>query len=279
MAELISGITWESGNVVTATKLMQMISLGKMSPRNFLDGFTLSPSEAEPLRDIVIQPGFCRSHDNAAEMEVTSATTKRTDQAWAVGSGAGGMDTGTRPTNGTLHVWAISGGAAPDYLFSVSATAPTMPGGYTIKRRIGAFLTDGSGEIRPFRQNGGEFHLMSPIRDLSYTQGTTATLQSILVPSGISVLSVLNVAAFKAGTTAYALISDPALDITATPLSNNIPFANIGASAEGVTQIQSTAQVFVRTNASSQIRINAADASTSINLSCVGWIDTRGRDT
>lgn len=61
-------------------------------------------------------------------------------------SGANGLDTGTLAASTWYAVWLIR---KPDGttagLFSLSATAPTMPSGYTFKARLGWVRTDASG--------------------------------------------------------------------------------------------------------------------------------------
>jgi len=83
-------------------------------------------------------------------MVLSSAITKRLDAAWAVGSGNGGLDTGTI-ANTTYHVWLIqrSDTGVVDALFSTSLTSPTMPTNYDRKRRIGIIVRS-AGAILPF---------------------------------------------------------------------------------------------------------------------------------
>ena len=60
------------------------------------------------------------------------------------GSGANGLDTGTSATSKWYSVWVIYNGSTVASLASLSATAPTMPSGYTHKARIGWVYTDSS---------------------------------------------------------------------------------------------------------------------------------------
>jgi hypothetical protein len=80
------------------------------------------------------------------------------------GSGANGLDTGSIGTN-QYHYFAIynptTGTVAS--LASLSATAPTMPSGYTYKRRIGWF--NYSGGITAFVQRNAQFS-WAPTRQL-----------------------------------------------------------------------------------------------------------------
>jgi len=51
------------------------------------------------------------------------------------GSGANGLDTGTLAANTWYYKWVINNGTTTAALASLSATAPTMPSGYTYKAR------------------------------------------------------------------------------------------------------------------------------------------------
>ena len=64
------------------------------------------------------------------------------------------LDTGTAAASTWYYVFAISNGSTTGALASLSSTAPTLPGGYTYQTRIGAFLTDGSANIKAYLQNG-----------------------------------------------------------------------------------------------------------------------------
>lgn len=65
-------------------------------------------------------------------------------------SGANGLDTGTVEGNTWYYVWVIWNGSTTAALLSLSSTAPTMPGGYTHKARVGAVRTDGTANKYPF---------------------------------------------------------------------------------------------------------------------------------
>jgi hypothetical protein len=62
-------------------------------------------------------------------------------------SGAGGLDTGTESNSTWYNIWVIWNGASAAAMFSLSATSPTMPGGYTNKFRVGAVRNDASGNL------------------------------------------------------------------------------------------------------------------------------------
>lgn len=69
---------------------------------------------------------------------------------------ANGLDTGALAASTWYSVWVIWNGTTTAGLLSLSATAPTMPSGYTHKARVGWIRTDASGNKYPlgFRQYG-----------------------------------------------------------------------------------------------------------------------------
>src|SRR6185369_8763195 len=79
---------------------------------------------------------------------VASLITKTT-AAFAPGSAAGGLDTGAIANNTWYYVYVIKNAddGTVDILFSTSATAPSMPAGFTLKRIIAAIKTNGSAQF------------------------------------------------------------------------------------------------------------------------------------
>lgn len=72
------------------------------------------------------------------------------------GTGANGLDTGSLASNTWYHLYLISNGTTVAGLASTSATAPTMPSGYTYKKLIGSFRTNGSTQFFRMLQRGAE---------------------------------------------------------------------------------------------------------------------------
>jgi hypothetical protein len=91
---------------------------------------------------------------------------------------ANGLDTGTLAASTWYSVWVISNGATTAGLLSLSATAPTMPSGYTFKARIGWIRTDASGNKYPlgFTQKG---------RVVQYLIGSGNLTSSPMIVSGV----------------------------------------------------------------------------------------------
>jgi|WetSurMetagenome_2_1015567.scaffolds.fasta_scaffold32677_1 hypothetical protein len=99
-----------------------------------------------------IAAGQARNSTNINDIVVSAALAVST----AV-NGANGLDTGTVANSTFYSVFVVgdsTGYNASCGLYSLSATAPTLPAGYDMFRRIGYVLTDGSAHILPFLQRG-----------------------------------------------------------------------------------------------------------------------------
>lgn len=147
-----------------STPVDRKLELGYMMGRMFSDSF---------IRGFITDPGTDGDHDidfGAGAATITdgsgytvaltdSTITKQLDASWAVGSAAGGLDTGSIAADTWYHYWLImrSDTGVVDFLFSTSATSPTMPTNYDFKRRIGACLTDSSSNITSYFQRGDRF--------------------------------------------------------------------------------------------------------------------------
>ena len=154
-----------------------------------LSGCILSNNGSDATNDIDISAGYVVSDDGAAVMQV-AAITKRLDAAWAVGTGNGGLDTGSI-ANATYHMWAIQRAdtLVVDVLFSTSASAPTMPANYGRKAYIGSIVRS-SAAIRAFKQdatNPRRFRWVTTIVDRSSTSAVALGALTVSVPSGIVV--------------------------------------------------------------------------------------------
>lgn len=69
-------------------------------------------------------------------------------------SGVNGLDTGTVAANTWYYLYLISDGTLVRGLFSLSATNPTLPSGYTYFARVGAVRTGASGYLLQTLQQG-----------------------------------------------------------------------------------------------------------------------------
>lgn len=249
--------------------------------RGHLFGLTLSNNGTDSSNDIDIAAGEAASQDAApAMMTLASALTKRLDAAWAVGSGNGGLDTGTKANNTWYHVWLIrrANTGAVDALFSTSATAPTMPANYSQRRRIGSVKTDGSGALLGFLQWGDKFIWGDRVVDVNATIGQTYQLLTLgSVPLGVVVEPLLIASTGRSGGTAKVYLASP--NVTGPGSVGAFGTWNLlawgGDSTTGGPAIVGSHLV---TNTARQIYGLADAANTSIQIATTGWVDRRGRD-
>ncbi|CAI9417352.1 hypothetical protein ANOBCDAF_03955 [Pleomorphomonas sp. T1.2MG-36] len=201
--------------------------------------------------------------------------------AWSTGPGGGSLDVGAIAANTWYHVHLISSadGNTVDVLLSLSASAPSMPAGYTARRRIGSVRTNGSSQITPFAQLGDDFFWDAPVGDVAINPiPTTATLYTLSVPSGVRVAA--NVTAQQIATTTNfvgALLSSPDTADAAPGAANNPPTGpfNVGTN---LNISGSMVSLRLRTDTSGRIRIRANSANSNpLYVYTYGWTDDRGR--
>lgn len=145
-----------------------------------------------------------------------SQLTKQLDAAWAVGSAAGGLDTGSIG-NSDYHIWMIarSDTGVVDYLFSLSSTAPTMPANYDFKRLIGWFKRVGGTIVAftTYETEGGGIELAwtTPTLDvnLANTLTTTRRTDAVKGPLTFSTIAHLRAGVYDATTAFDAIVCCP----------------------------------------------------------------------
>lgn len=251
--------------------------LGLMS--GYIFGLTLSNNVADATNDIDIAIGRAVDNTGFALMVLSSALTKRLDAAWAVGTNQGMLDTGSI-ANGTYHIFLIQrpDTGVVDILASTSASSPTMPANYTIKRRIGSILRE-SASIVPFMQDGDLFMRSTPALDVDVTGagiGTSAVTRTLSVPLGINIIAHMNMYYQVNSSNESCYLSDLALT-DLSPSTTAAPLATGGNNTVGAGGVH--AQVSIRTNTSGQIRsrLSAAGVNTALRIATLGWTDTRGK--
>jgi hypothetical protein len=196
-------------------------------------------------------------------------------------TGALGLDAGSLANNTWYHAFAIAkADGTTSLLASTSVSSPTFPTGYTLKRRLFSFKTNGSAQIIDFIQDGDNFWWLAPVSDANSTNpGTSAVTRTLTVPTGVNVLAYIQVGYTSAdtGTSSYSLTTDLSSTDT-TPNSATSDTGNALAAAGGAAAPY--AVKYVRTNTSAQVRhrISFSNAGVQIQINTLGWIDRRGRD-
>ena len=196
-------------------------------------------------------------------------------------TGANGIDTGALGASTAYFIWLISDGTTTAGLLSLSATAPTMPVGYTYKVRVGATFTGGSSTLLRIIQKGnrGQYKVTAASTTTALptlftgAQGTYAVDGTIVyasvsvvgkVPSTATSIGITVTSQYNSGAnTSVAVAPNTAYSgITTTNPPPIIHSLTAGSYASGVSwmTLEST---------------NIAAAATAGGAACLvlGWID------
>jgi hypothetical protein len=193
-----------------------------------------------------------------------SAITKQTQNAWAVGTAAGCLDTGA-VGNSDYYLWEItrSDTGVVDVLCSLSSTAPTMPTGYDFKRLFGWYKRTAGAVVafHTYETEGGglEFQWDVPTLDinLANTLTTARRTDAVKVPLNFSTIAMLNVMVQDATSAFVAWIYCP--DQTdAAPSSTAAPLGSAGNSNTTATGIASYMKVRTSSTGAIAARANLA---------------------
>jgi hypothetical protein len=239
----------------------------------YLFGLGLSTAGSSAIFGVAI--GAAADSTNSALMTLAVATTKTTS-SWQAGAGNGALDTGTIANSTWYHVYLIysPGSNLVDVLVSTSASSPTMPATYTQYRRIGSMKTDGSAQWTKFIQAGDDFWWNTPTVDVDTTTTTSATLLTVNVPLGLSVVYRCSLRMGIGGTATAILLTSPLVADTAPategPLSASLSLPTTSDSGNGMHAIL--------TNTDQKIRSRATTAGLGHVITCFGYTDRRGRD-
>jgi hypothetical protein len=244
--------------------------------RSYLAGLTLSNNATTPNTQIDVAAGVCSDSTNAAILSVAAGTID------CGTTGANGLDTGSLANSTTYHIFAIGKtDGTTALLASTSVSSPTMPSGYTLKRRIGSVITDSSAHVLAFIQDGDLFQWFAPVSDVSAANpGTSAVTRTLTVPTGINVQALIQAQIGNGGSggRAHGYLSDLSTsDVAATSTFTDLS----GAEAVAPGDQESAGRLTVRTNTSAQVRsrLDYSDASVTLYIHTLGWIDRRGRDS
>ena len=240
-------------------------------PPHHIHGLICSYNAVDPDADVDIAAGGARDTTDSANMVLSSGRTKKLDEAWAVGTNAGGLDAGVIAASTLYAVWLIkrSDTGVVDVLFSTSFTAPTMPADYDLKRLIGAIKTDSpSANIIRFKQVGDHFTYLGDSFTGPPIDIQDATIADQVWETGVLTSCPPNCLAHVIGVL-YNSSSTSGLDgrlwISALPPSswNSDPFvmAELNANFDAL-----AGMVDVLTNSSQEIRYTASETTGSAEV-------------
>lgn len=273
----VQGVATSSGLTLTSG----LLSLDAGTLRGHIAGLLLSNNSGAPLTKVDISIGACADGGNTAFLKSSGVLT---------------LDCGTNGANGLegaqvlaankwVHVWLIAKADGSVAAFGnrddTTGLSPTLPATYTLKRRLGSVLTNGSSQILAFFQRGDFITFSTPVFDLNNVSpgDTLAHLRTMSTPPSVNTLWHGNVSV-DASTDVY--ISSPdAVDVAAS-LGSGVggvanPIGSLGGQTAAGSQ-SSVGQVECWTDTASQIRLRQT-SSVAVSISTLGWMDYRGRMT
>ena len=251
--------------------------------RGHIAGLALSYSNTTTFG---IAVGSATASDGTTSMTLSSAYTKTTG-SWAVGTGNGALDTGSVTTSTWYHVYLIkrSDTGVVDVLLSTSATAPTMPSNYDLKRRIGAIKTDGSSQIINFTQVEDTFYWAAAVLDINNTAPTadTTTAGTLSVPTGVKLRPLIRgFSVPNLGNGALIIRSpdmpdeSPIVSTTGSSPWSAKPGADMDTSGNTSRENHIARFSDLYTNTSAQIYYREKIGN-CVQIVTYGWVDSRGR--
>ena len=255
------------------------LSAGDLSVGNFvevvynesLDYFELQTQRLLP-KQITIANGTDTSHDidftagnfdfdDQSGQATLSAITKQIDAAWAEGTNAGGLDTGTVAADTFYYLFAIYNPTTQtsDALFSASKTSPTLPSGYTKKKYIAALYTDGAANIQSgsytFSNSGYRFRYSTRILDLNKTSGLSTSSRSAetisIPPHAVASASLYLQAPNISSVVSIVVTEEDEVDVSPTSFPTINAFYNGAAyfwnnTVEITAKVNSASQIYLR---------------------------------
>lgn len=265
-----------SDTSIETTKITDLRVMRNHAHPGHLSGLTLSNNGADAANDIDVAAGECTDEDSSHLMPLTATITKRIDAAWAVGSGNGGMNTGSVAANTwyEVHVIQRDDTGVVDVMFTTTANRATLPTNYTRSRRIGWVRTNATPAILAFTQRGDFFTLTTPINDVAASKATSQAAVTLTVPPN-------SIAKFRAGADMSTSVNaNSALVFREMAEADTAPALGTGNISLGYWDLATGASgghFWVRADGSSQIRHDADVAVGAFDISTYGWIDERRR--
>lgn len=265
----------ESGACNSSLSITCTVAVDPSFFRGMISGLTMSTAGASTTFSVA--SGVAVDSTSVAFMKLASAISKTTS-AFAAGTGNGCLDTGTIAANTYYHEFLIENTTGPvvDILCSLSATAPTMPGAFTVKRRIGAMKTNASSQWTGFNQFGDYFYWVAAVAESPGAVSTTdVTVTLAGLPAGI------RVEPFFHASSATGVSGESSIRARSPDMESNeagIQLANATASFGMVNNVARIAGSYERllTNTSGQLTFQVIGGG-GLALRTYGWFDARGR--
>lgn len=250
----------------------QMDTLLAALSGRFFTGLAISNNSLDTANDIDIATGTYTLGGVAAFNLAT--LTKRLDAAWALGTGQGGLDTGAKAATSTYHVHVIrrQSDGVTDALFSLSATAPTLPVGWDLMGRVGSIRTNGSSNIVQFRQHGKIFMTEDTASEFFAAATSAYALRTInALPNGVSVDGLFR-ADIGAGSNAVGSMKVYDYDLPSTFIPRFTPYHGVSTTVSGALTASFNGRAICNTSRQVGFSFDVVASATG-SLFCSGWDD------
>ena len=147
----LNGVAFSGGDfTATSVSASAVITAGSFVGANLNRHYVNElPLSFSSVTTITLGTGSCTDSTNTVYIDHTASV----DVVIST-SGINGLDTGSEATSTWYAVYVVSGTSGVGGLLSTSETAPTMPSGFTYKRRVGWAYNHSDGDIQNFIQTG-----------------------------------------------------------------------------------------------------------------------------
>lgn len=219
-----------------------------------LYGLTMS-NGTDATNDIDVAAGGCSDDTYAGRLTMSATCVKQLDVAFAEYSNPATPSGGRAAADNTtgakwFHVFLIGGSGKNTQPFFATSLTPSLPSGFTTKRRIGSIYWTGS-TIRGFVQINDMFMWKATVQDLNGNVAESRTNITVSVPGGVrcSYWAVASTGGTTPGARLY--VYSPEVD-DAVPGKQNAQL-----SVNGVDGFQQ-AEFHALTNTSSQVSVRTS---------------------
>lgn len=230
-----------------------------------LHGLSISNDPFDPAR-LLVSAGSAMAEDQSGYITFPDG----------VSCGVESLDTGTALDSPFYHVFAAGcATSGPRIWFSTSPTNPALPACYTQRRRIGAFLMEGSNIAKAQWLANGYVQLKNPIVVTLSRSLDMLSLLTLPVPLGVKVKAKLQLPLFNGGGTDlgfYGIARDPDSDVP--PNDGTLGFYAAAYRPPGIVCVAFTEEF---TSAAGQIYTGSypSGVNNKMHVFLHGWTDCR----
>lgn len=217
----------------------------------------------DTAHDITAKAGKMWNDSKTVFLELLTDITKQIDATFSPGNNAGGLASGASLSANAWYygyiIEKISDGTI-DFYFDDNRSATKIPSGYANPRLVGFYRTDGSANIRQFKQIGKWIVWLEFVSDYNASVGSTATLATMKVPPGEKCQFVLYGRSFRSGGANDLFFTDPDQPDTAvSSATGDMNLNNLTGENRGLSMM-------MMSNNNSQIRLRALLSSSEVRI-------------